>query len=102
MKVVAAGANPVQITRGMDKTLQALVKELKLLSKDVEDGELVNVASVSAGGNLEVGQMIAEAMGAVGRNGVITLEESKGVDNGLFVVEGMQVRRNLGGHLAYV
>lgn len=54
MKIVAAGANPVQLTRGMDKTIKHLVKELKELSKDVEDSELASVAAVSAGGNNEV------------------------------------------------
>jgi chaperonin GroEL (HSP60 family) len=53
MKIVAAGANPVQLTRGMDKTVKHLVKELAKLSKDVEDSELASVASVSAGGNDE-------------------------------------------------
>jgi len=90
---VAAGANPVQLTRGMDKTVKHLVKTLASLSKDVEDGELASVASVSAGGNDEVGNMIADAMAAVGRKGVITMEESKGVDNDLYVVEGMQFDR---------
>ncbi|KAF9613029.1 hypothetical protein IFM89_005463 [Coptis chinensis] len=62
VKVVAAGANPVQITRGIEKTVKALVTELKLMSKEVEDSELADVAAVSAGNNYEVGSMIAEAM----------------------------------------
>eukprot|EP00244_Chara_vulgaris_P000199 TRINITY_DN1031_c0_g1_i1.p1 TRINITY_DN1031_c0_g1~~TRINITY_DN1031_c0_g1_i1.p1 ORF type:complete len:640 (-),score=210.29 TRINITY_DN1031_c0_g1_i1:517-2436(-) len=93
MKVVAAGANPVQITRGIDKTIAALVKELKAMSKEVEDKELADVAAVSAGNNYEVGSMIAEAMAKVGRGGVITLEEAKSVENNLYVVEGMQFDR---------
>ncbi|GBG71505.1 hypothetical protein CBR_g8922 [Chara braunii] len=93
MKVVAAGANPVQITRGIDKTVAALVKELKAMSKEVEDKELADVAAVSAGNNYEVGNMIAEAMAKVGRSGVITLEEAKSVENNLYVVEGMQFDR---------
>lgn len=93
MKIVAAGANPIQLTRGMDKTVSALVKELKGLSKEVEDEELAYVASVSAGGNMEVGEMIATAMARVGRKGVISLEESRGVENDLYVVEGMQFER---------
>ncbi|CAD6340512.1 unnamed protein product [Miscanthus lutarioriparius] len=62
VKVVAAGANPVQITRGIEKTAKALVEELRKLSKDVEDSELADVAAVSAGNNYEIGNMIAEAM----------------------------------------
>ncbi|KAG0595380.1 hypothetical protein M758_UG161700 [Ceratodon purpureus] len=93
VKVVAAGANPVQITRGIDRTVIALVKELKKLSKEVEDSELADVAAVSAGNNPEVGQMIAEAMSKVGRRGVVTLEEGKSAENSLYVVEGMQFDR---------
>jgi len=93
MKIVAAGANPVQLTRGIDKTIKALVVELAKLSKEVEDSELADVATVSAGGNVEVGQMISEAMARVGRAGVITLEEAKSVENNLYVVEGMQFER---------
>ncbi|GBG76934.1 hypothetical protein CBR_g23148 [Chara braunii] len=93
MKVVAAGANPVQITRGIDKTIAALVNELKAMSKEVEDKELADVAAVSAGNNYEVGNMIAEAMAKVGRAGVITLEEARSVENNLYVVEGMQFDR---------
>eukprot|EP00667_Euglena_gracilis_P001877 EG_transcript_1878 len=93
MKIVAAGANPVQLTRGMEKTVTYLVQELKKLSKEVEDNELAYVASVSAGGNMEVGEMISNAMARVGRRGVISLEESRGVENDLYVVEGMQFDR---------
>ncbi|CAK9231294.1 unnamed protein product [Sphagnum troendelagicum] len=93
VKVVAAGANPIQITRGIDRTISALVKELKLLSKEVEDSELADVAAVSAGNNEEVGQMIADAMHKVGRKGVVTLEEGKSAENSLYVVEGMQFDR---------
>ncbi|GAQ81286.1 rubisco subunit binding-protein beta subunit [Klebsormidium nitens] len=93
MKVVAAGANPIQIIRGIEKTTKSLVDELKTMSKEVSDSELADVAAVSAGNNNEVGQMIAEAMGKVGRTGVITLEEAKSVENNLYVVEGMQFDR---------
>ncbi|CAN1294733.1 Chaperonin 60 subunit beta 2, chloroplastic [Linum perenne] len=91
--VVAAGANPVLITRGIEKTTKALVNELKLMSKEVEDSELADVAAVSAGNNYEVGSMIAEAMSKVGRKGVVTLEEGKSAENNLYVVEGMQFDR---------
>ncbi|KNA06370.1 hypothetical protein SOVF_181470 [Spinacia oleracea] len=93
VKVVAAGANPVLITRGIEKTTKALVAELKLMSKEVEDSELADVAAVSAGNNPEVGSMIAEAMSKVGRKGVVTLEEGKSAENSLYVVEGMQFDR---------
>ncbi|GJT73167.1 RuBisCO large subunit-binding protein subunit beta, chloroplastic [Tanacetum coccineum] len=93
VKVVAAGANPIQITRGIEKTTKALVEELKKMSKEVEDSELADVAAVIAGNNQEVGTMIAEAMSKVGRKGVVTLEEDKSADNYLYVVEGMQFDR---------
>lgn len=93
VKVVAAGANPIQITRGIEKTTKALVEELKKMSKEVTDSELADVAAVSAGNNEEVGQMIAEAMGKVGRKGVVTLEEGKSAENHMYVVEGMQFDR---------
>ncbi|KAJ1434265.1 TCP-1-like chaperonin intermediate domain superfamily [Sesbania bispinosa] len=93
VKVVAAGANPVLITRGIEKTTKALVSELKQMSKEVEDSELADVAAVSAGNNYEVGNMIAEALSRVGRKGVVTLEEGKSADNSLYVVEGMQFDR---------
>ncbi|KAI3794854.1 hypothetical protein L1987_37494 [Smallanthus sonchifolius] len=93
VKVVAAGANPVLITRGIEKTTKALVAELKAISKEVEDSELVDVAAVSAGNNYEVGNMIAEALSKVGRKGVVTLEEGKSAENSLYVVEGMQFER---------
>uniref|UniRef100_A0A7C9ABG4 Uncharacterized protein n=1 Tax=Opuntia streptacantha TaxID=393608 RepID=A0A7C9ABG4_OPUST len=93
VKVVAAGANPVLITRGIEKTTKALVSELKSMSKEVEDSELADVAAVSAGNNYEVGNMIAEAMSKVGRKGVVTLEEGKSAENSLYVVEGMQFER---------
>ena len=98
MKIVMAGTNPVQLTRGMEKTVAKLIGKLKELSKEVADEELSSVAAVSAGGNMEVGEMIAAAMAKVGRKGVITLEEARSVDNNLIVVEGMQFDR--GFHLS--
>ncbi|KAL4446325.1 hypothetical protein ABPG77_003132 [Micractinium sp. CCAP 211/92] len=93
MKIVAAGANPVQLIRGMDKTVEHLVGELKKLSKDVTDEELKDVATVSAGGNEKIGQLISDAMQRVGRAGVVTMEESKTAEDSLHVVEGMQFDR---------
>ncbi|CAF1928630.1 unnamed protein product [Brassica oleracea] len=83
MLVVAAGANPVLITRGIEKTAKALVAELKKMSMVVEDSELADVAAVSAGNNADIGSMISEAMIRVGRNGVVTLEEGKSAKNTL-------------------
>eukprot|EP00882_Tetradesmus_deserticola_P016894 GHRQ01018073.1.p1 GENE.GHRQ01018073.1~~GHRQ01018073.1.p1 ORF type:complete len:428 (-),score=274.27 GHRQ01018073.1:150-1433(-) len=78
----------------MDKTVSALVKELAKLSTEVaSDKDLANVASVSAGGNAEIGQLIADAMAKVGRQGVVTMEESKTAEDNLFFVEGMQFDR---------
>eukprot|EP00798_Chlamydomonas_sp_ICE-L_P013048 gene13048-3587_t len=94
MKIVAAGTNPVQLTRGMTQTVAALVKELALLSTPVNnDKDLASVASVAAGGNPEVGQLIADAMAKVGRQGVVTMEESKTAEDRLVFVEGMQFDR---------
>jgi chaperonin GroEL len=94
LKIVAAGTNPVQLTRGMDKTVAALVKELAKLSTEVaSDKDLANVAAVSAGGNNEIGQLIADAMAKVGRQGVVTMEESKTAEDNLYFVEGMQFDR---------
>ncbi|KAG0472886.1 hypothetical protein HPP92_014743 [Vanilla planifolia] len=90
VKVVAAGANPVQITRGIEKT--SIVEELLQYLMQVEDSELADVAAVSAGNNYEIGNMIAEAMSKVGRR-VVTLEEGKSAENSLYVVEGMQFDR---------
>ncbi|URE38725.1 RuBisCO large subunit-binding protein subunit beta, chloroplastic [Musa troglodytarum] len=87
-EVVAAGSNPIQITRGIENTTKALVAELK-----IEDSELADVAAVSAGNNYEIGNMIAEAMNKVGRKGVVTLEEGKSAENNMYVVEGMQFDR---------
>eukprot|EP00250_Pteridium_aquilinum_P033854 c6493_g1_i1 orf=115-1968(+) len=93
VKVVAAGANPIQISRGIEKTVKALVAELRTMSKEVEDSELADVAAVSAGNNYEIGDMIAKAMSKVGRKGVVTLEEGRSAENNLHVVEGMQFDR---------
>lgn len=93
MKIVAAGVNPVQVIRGMDKTVDHLVGKLKEMAKEVTDDELKDVATVSAGGNEKVGQLISDAMARVGRGGVVTMEESKTAEDSLQVVEGMQFER---------
>ncbi|BDA50357.1 RuBisCO large subunit-binding protein subunit beta, chloroplastoc [Coccomyxa sp. Obi] len=93
MKIVAAGTNPIQLTRGIEKTVAGLVEELQQLSVEVRDEDLANVATVSAGGNEVVGQLISDAMGRVGRQGVVTMEESRTAEDHLYVVEGMQFDR---------
>ncbi|XP_034690732.1 chaperonin 60 subunit beta 4, chloroplastic-like isoform X3 [Vitis riparia] len=85
--------NPVQISRGIEKTAMALVSELKLMSREVEDHELAHVAAVSAGNDYTVGNMIYDAIRQVGRRGVITIEKGKCAENSLQIVEGMQFDR---------
>jgi chaperonin GroEL len=90
LRNVAAGANPLALKRGIDKGVEAAVAEIAAMSRPVEDSKSVaEVASISAN-QAEVGQLIADAMDKVGRDGVITVEESKGLDTELDVVEGMQ------------
>ncbi|KAK9865435.1 hypothetical protein WJX84_003370 [Apatococcus fuscideae] len=93
MKIVQAGTNPVQLTRGIEKTVAALVKELQNLSTEVKDEDLVNVATVSAGGSEVIGELISSALARVGRQGVVTMEESRTAMDNLHVVEGMQFER---------
>ena len=93
LKNVAAGANPMILRRGMQGAVDVAVEELKSISKSVESKEnIAQVASVSAGEE-EIGQFIAEAMEKVGKEGVITVEESKSMGTTLDVVEGMQFDR---------
>ncbi|MBU1035070.1 MAG: chaperonin GroEL [bacterium] len=90
LRNVAAGANPIMIKRGIDKAVEVAVKEIKKLSKEVSDKEsIANVASISAA-DREIGNIIADAMEKVGKDGVITVEESKTLGTTLEVVEGMQ------------
>lgn len=93
VKIVLAGANPIQIAKGIENTAKGLVSELKSMSKEIEDKELADVAAVSAGNNYQIGNMVADALGRVGRKGVVTLEEGTGATDRLYVVEGMQFDR---------
>ncbi|MCU0537306.1 MAG: chaperonin GroEL, partial [Hydrococcus sp. Prado102] len=93
LKNVTSGANPISIKRGIDKTINYLVKEIEAVAKPVEGTAIAQVASVSAGNDDAVGQMIFEAMEKVTKDGVITVEESKSLTTELEVVEGMQLDR---------
>src|SRR2546423_10795928 len=93
-KLVAAGNNPMEIKRGIDKAVEAIVEELKKLSKPTKDHkEIAQVGIISANGDETIGNIIAEAMEKVGKEGVITVEEAKGLETTLDVVEGMQFDR---------
>jgi len=93
-RLVAAGHNPMDIKRGIDKAVESVVGELKKLSKPTHDQkEIAQVGIVSANGDTTIGNIIAEAMQKVGKEGVITVEEAKGLETTLEVVEGMQFDR---------
>ena len=94
LKSVAAGMNPMDLKRGIDKASAAIVEELKNLSKPCEDDTAIaQVGSISANSDTEIGDIISEAMQKVGKEGVITVEEGSGLANELDVVEGMQFDR---------
>jgi len=94
LKNISAGANPVALRRGIEKTTAYLVEQIAAQAKPVEGRKnIAEVATISAGNDPEVGEMIARAMDAVGRDGVITVEESKSLETQLEVVEGMQFDR---------
>jgi len=94
LKMVVAGHDPMTLKRGVDKAVEAIVKELKALSKPTkEQKEIAQVGTISANNDSTIGEIIAEAMSKVGKEGVITVEEAKSLDTQLEVVEGMQFDR---------
>lgn len=94
LRNITAGANPIEVKRGMDKASAAIIEELKKISKEVKDKkEIAQVATISANSDQSIGNLIAEAMEKVGKDGVITVEEAKGINDDLEVVEGMQFDR---------
>ncbi|RNI30517.1 chaperonin GroEL [Rufibacter latericius] len=93
-KNVAAGANPMDLKRGIDKAVHKVVENLKTQSKKIENSsEIAQVGTISANNDSEIGQMIADAMDKVGKDGVITVEEAKGTETEVKTVEGMQFDR---------
>ena len=94
LRNITAGANPIEVKRGMDKASKAIIDELKAMSQEVKDKkEIAQVATISANSDETIGNLIAEAMEKVGKDGVITVEEAKGIEDELEVVEGMQFDR---------
>jgi chaperonin GroEL len=94
IKNVAAGANPMDLKRGIDKAVHAVVEHLRKQSKKIKDSsEIAQVATISSNNDEEIGQMIADAMEKVGKDGVITVEEAKGTSTEVKTVEGMQFDR---------
>ncbi len=94
LRNVAAGSNPMLLKRGIDKAVEAVVEELKKMSKEVSDRkEIAQVASIAANNDESIGSIIADAMEKVGKDGVITVEEAKGLETTLEVVEGLQFDR---------
>jgi chaperonin GroEL len=92
-KNVTAGANPMELKRGIDQAVQAAVQAIDELAKPVEGTDIAHVGTISANNDPEIGKIIAEAMEKVGKDGVITVEEAKGLETNLEVVEGMQFDR---------
>ena len=94
LRNITAGANPIEVKRGMDKATTSIIEELKKISKEVNNTqEIAQVATISANSDSSIGNLIAEAMDRVGKDGVITVEEAKGIEDELEVVEGMQFDR---------
>jgi chaperonin GroEL len=93
VKTVAAGANPMALKRGIDKAVERATAEIKKMAKPVKSDMIAQVGAISANGDATIGELIAEAMNKVGKDGVITVEESKTMETDLEFVEGMQFDR---------
>jgi chaperonin GroEL len=93
VRTVAAGANPMALKRGIEKAVALIVEEVERLSKPVTGDDIANVGTISANGDTKIGEIIAQAMDNVGKDGVITVEESRTMDTTLEVVDGMQFDR---------
>ncbi len=93
LRYVAAGGNPIAVKRGIDKAVAEVIAEIKKVAKPIKDKEQVEFVATIAGNDPEIGKQVAEAMDKVGKDGVITVEESKGRETSLEIVEGMQFDR---------
>lgn len=94
IRYISSGASPIGLKRGMEKALEAILKDIEKMAIPVKDEkDIFNIAKVSASGNEEIGKTISEAIEKVGRKGVITIEEAKGTDTTIEIVEGMQFDR---------
>jgi len=94
IKHIESGASPILLKRGMDKAVEAVIASIEKMATPVQtQDEILNIATVSASGNKEIGQLISDAMEQVGKEGVITIEEAKGIQTTIEVVEGMQFDR---------
>ncbi len=93
-KIIAVGANPMKVKQGIDKAVEAVVNYIKSQSKEVKSREdILKIATVASNNDVEIGTLIADALDKVGKDGVVTIEEAKGVETGIEIVEGMQFDR---------